>query len=261
MAGVLDAPLELGLRRLGGQRRDRHRGVHRQPALQVCGTIHYGGPWPYNVDSWADYILPSGTFHDDFHVFAVEWDRGEIRWYVDGVLFATRAGWYSTGGPFPAPFDVDFHLLLNLAVGGNLPGPPSASTVFPQDYAIDYVRVYQVPPSVTITSPTADDVIHPGDDLTIAVRATDETSILSVQFLQGSAVLAEDTTPPYAWTVPGVAAGCYTLRARATDDRGQSESILAGAGHGRQRLPAGALPDDACRSPGNDRSRGLRPRW
>ncbi|NIR36470.1 MAG: family 16 glycosylhydrolase, partial [Gammaproteobacteria bacterium] len=122
---------------------------------RILGTIHYGGPWPCNVYSTTSYFLPSGTFHDDFHVFAVEWELGEIRWYVDGMLYATRNSWYSTGGPFPAPFDVDFHLLLNLAVGGNLPGPPDATTVFPQEYVIDYVRVYQLPPAVAITSPTA----------------------------------------------------------------------------------------------------------
>jgi beta-glucanase (GH16 family) len=114
---------------------------------RIIGTIHYGGPWPGNVYSSTDYFLPSGTFHDDFHVFALEWELGEIRWYVDGLLYATRNYWYSTGGAFPAPFDVDFHLLLNLAVGGNLPGPPDATTVFPQEYVIDYVRVYQLPPS------------------------------------------------------------------------------------------------------------------
>ncbi len=62
-------------------------------------------------------------------------------WYIDGLLYATRTDWFSTVGPFPAPFDVGFHLLLNLAVGGNLPGPPDATTVFPQELVIDYVRV------------------------------------------------------------------------------------------------------------------------
>jgi hypothetical protein len=202
---------------------------------RIIGTIHYGGSWPGNVYASTHYLLPSGTFHDDFHVFALEWELGEIRWYVDGLLYATRNYWYSTGGPYPAPFDVDFHLLLNLAVGGNLPGAPDATTVFPQEYVIDYVRVYQLPPSVAITSPTSGDVITPGDDLTITASVEDGSSTQLVQFLQGSAVLGEDTTPPYELTVPGVAAGCYTLKARAWDDGGSSESsvpveITVGAG-------------------------------
>lgn len=110
---------------------------------RVLGTIHYGEPWPNNRFSSADYVLDSGTFNEDFHVFAVEWEEGEIRWYVDDILYSTQNSWFSSGGSFPAPFDVDFHLLLNMAVGGNLPGSPDASTVFPQEYVIDYVRVYQ----------------------------------------------------------------------------------------------------------------------
>ena len=124
---------------------------------RIFGTIHYGASFPGNIFSSTDYFLPSGTFADDFHVYAIEWELGEIRWYLDGVEYASRDNWFSTGGPFPAPFDVDFHLLLNLAVGGNLPGPPDATTAFPQEFVIDYVRVYQVPndpPQVTITSPT-----------------------------------------------------------------------------------------------------------
>ena len=216
---------------------------------RILGTLHYGGAWPRNVFSTTDYVLASGTFHDDFHVFALEWDLGEIRWYVDGMLFATRTHWYSTGGPFPAPFDVDFHLLLNLAVGGNLPGPPNAATDFPQEYVIDYVRVYQVPPEVAITSPTAGDVITPGDDLTITVSVTDDSSIEVVQFLQGNAVLGEDTTPPYELTVSSVAAGCYKLKARTRDNVGRLESSLpveitvgAGCPQAPYRMTHAAVP-------------------
>ncbi len=205
---------------------------------RVFGTIHYGASFPGNVFASTDYFLPSGTFNDDFHTFAVEWENGEIRWYVDDMLYATRTNWFSTGGPYPAPFDVDFHLLLNLAVGGNLPGPPDASTVFPQEFVIDYVRVYQVPndpPFVEITSPTATDTLTPGDDLTITVDAVDDGAVQSVQFLQGAAVLGEDDTAPYEITVPNVAAGCYTLKARARDDVGVLASadpvdIMVGAG-------------------------------
>ena len=110
----------------------------------IFGTIHYGGTAPGNASSGAVTSLPTGTV-DDFHEYAIEWLADEIRWCLDGKLYATKTDWFSTGGPFPAPFDVDFHLLLNLAVGGNFPGDPDSSTVFPQSYVIDYVRVYQQP--------------------------------------------------------------------------------------------------------------------
>jgi beta-glucanase (GH16 family) len=216
---------------------------------RIFGTIHYGAPWPFNFHSTASYFLPSGTFHDDFHVFALEWELGEIRWYVDGMLYSTRNSWFSTGGPFPAPFDVDFHLLLNLAVGGNLPGPPNFWTVFPQEFVIDYVRVYQMPSVVEITSPTAGDGLAPGDDLTITADTHDGVSIQRVEFLQDKAVLGEDTTPPYELTVPNVAAGCYTLTARAWDDSGMPVSsapveIVVGSGcpQAPYRMTPAAVP-------------------
>jgi len=116
--------------------------VGHEPA-KVHGTLHHGDVWPKNVHTGAPFSLKSGTFADDFHVFAIEWEKGEIRWYVDGELYQTQTKWSSAAAPFPAPFDQPFHLVLNLAVGGGWPGPPEASTVFPQKLLIDYVRVFQ----------------------------------------------------------------------------------------------------------------------
>jgi beta-glucanase (GH16 family) len=116
--------------------------VGREPN-RVYGTLHYGAAWPNNVSSGTSYALREGTFADDFHVFALEWERGEIRWYVDNVHYQTQTSWRTAGHPFPAPFDQRFHILLNVAVGGNWPGPPNQTTVFPQTMVVDYVRVYQ----------------------------------------------------------------------------------------------------------------------
>jgi hypothetical protein len=62
---------------------------------------------------------------------------------VDRDDYATQAEWFSTGGPCPAPFDRWFHFLLDVAVGGNLPGSPDAFTSCPQKIVVDHVRVYQ----------------------------------------------------------------------------------------------------------------------
>ncbi len=115
---------------------------------RVLGTLHYGGTFPDNTYSGDDFILDSGTFHDDFHEFALEWDECSIRWYVDGIHYQTQTNWFSSNASYPAPFDQRFHLLLNLAVGGNLPGPPDETTQFPQEYVVDYVRVYQRAPNL-----------------------------------------------------------------------------------------------------------------
>jgi beta-glucanase (GH16 family) len=115
---------------------------------KVYGTLHFGGAWPDNRQSGASTVLPSGTFAQDFHVFTLEWDTASFRWSVDGTVFSvkTQDAWYSTAAPRPAPFDRRFHLIMNLAVGGNWPGPPDGSTVFPQRLTVDYVRVFQRKP-------------------------------------------------------------------------------------------------------------------
>lgn len=116
---------------------------------KVYGTLHYGGSWPDNVHSGASYALENGHFHSEFHLFTLEWEPGEIRWYVDGVHYSTQTSetWYTDHelnliNPH-APFDQDFHLIFNVAVGGNWPGDPNALTTFPQRMLVDYVRVYE----------------------------------------------------------------------------------------------------------------------
>ena len=104
------------------------------------GAIHYGAPWPNNSSMTGDYHLASGIFADGFHEFAVEKEAGEIRWYVDDVHFMTQTP--ATIAPLFWPFDERYHFILNVAVGGNWPGSPDATTVFPQILEVDYVRVY-----------------------------------------------------------------------------------------------------------------------
>jgi beta-glucanase (GH16 family) len=83
-----------------------------------------------------------GRFSDDYHVFAVEWEPKEIRFYVDGTLFETQTADNVPPGKRWV-FDHPFYILLNVAVGGYWPGVPDATTVFPSSMKVDYVRVYQ----------------------------------------------------------------------------------------------------------------------
>ncbi|MFC1568874.1 family 16 glycosylhydrolase [bacterium] len=110
---------------------------------KVYGTLHYGGSYPQNVYTGDNFVLPQGTFHEDFHVFAIEWDTTSISWFVDDSLYQTQTHWHSTNGTYPAPFDQRFFLILNVAIGGNWPGNPDATTTFPQEMIVDYVRVFQ----------------------------------------------------------------------------------------------------------------------
>ena len=107
----------------------------------VFGTIHYGGEFPANQSSTNDYLVATDATAE-FHTYALEWDATQMRWYVDDILYSTQDSWSTTAADFPAPFDERFYILFNVAVGGNFPGAPSATTEFPVTMEVDYVRVY-----------------------------------------------------------------------------------------------------------------------
>jgi beta-glucanase (GH16 family) len=144
----------------------------------IHGTLHYGREWPNNSSSGKAYTFPQDTNPaDDFHTYAIEWQQGEVRWYVDGYLYATQRqsevrfnskdepvglkhqGWFSEyfeqgSGELvthwdSSPFDKDFYLILNLAVGGDWPenvnnlGIDGTAFTAGQRFEIDYVRVYE----------------------------------------------------------------------------------------------------------------------
>ncbi len=110
------------------------------------GTLHFGEP---HTQRQGTYNLKDGDFSKEYHVFAVEWEPGEIRWYVDGEQFYQTSDWFTalSGAekPYPAPFNQPFHVILNVAVGGDWPGDPDDSTIFDERAAmyVDYVRIYQ----------------------------------------------------------------------------------------------------------------------
>ena len=133
-------------------------GVNGNTAVR--STTHYGLPTlPFNGTGSAfdDGTDPTQGFRE----YAVEWERDKIRFFVDGVHFQTQTSddWYTyfpadeegfydplgafKKGPRDAPFDQMYHLILNLAIGGNPVGSPDGTTAFPQVMEIDYVRVME----------------------------------------------------------------------------------------------------------------------
>lgn len=122
----------------------------------ISGAAHFGGPFPYNTRF--DKALEPFDFFSDYHVYAIEWDELEVRWFVDGInyfslrrdnywnYFDDAENGFMPGGP-SAPFDQEFHIILNAAVGGNLPDsanePPLNDVSFYGEMLVDYVRVYQ----------------------------------------------------------------------------------------------------------------------
>jgi beta-glucanase (GH16 family) len=104
----------------------------------VYGSLHgpgYSGP---NAIT-RRYDLVGNRFDADFHIFAVEWTKDRINWFVDSTLYQSIKPTYAPGDWV---FDHPFYLVLNLAVGGGPPGPPNG-TVFPQQMVVDWVRVYK----------------------------------------------------------------------------------------------------------------------
>ncbi len=144
----------------------------------IYGTLHYGKEWPNNDSSGKAYAFDQGSNPaDDFHTYAIEWQEGEIRWYVDDYLYATQRksellynangealalkhkGWYTeyfdqTTGELKtfwdeSPYDQEFYLILNFAVGGDWPENVNATGIDAsafengQTFEVDYVRVYE----------------------------------------------------------------------------------------------------------------------
>jgi beta-glucanase (GH16 family) len=112
--------------------------IGKEPDL-IFGTLH--GPGYSGAVSISKWNRQPYNIADDFHTYAIEWETDEIRWYYDGALYhtVTRAD----VGDREWVFDQPFFIILNLAVGGQLPGPVGLDTVFPAQYYVDYVRVYQ----------------------------------------------------------------------------------------------------------------------
>ncbi|MFC7535155.1 discoidin domain-containing protein [Actinoplanes sp. GCM10030250] len=140
------------------------------PAFWLMGDDFLTGrPWPYNGEIDIMEVLGRNTseaystlhapaynagggygqkyatadLSQDFHVWAAEWDSKGIRFFLDGrlVFDANKETVENTRGPWI--FDHKFYLILNLAVGGDFPGPIDATTPFPSQMLVDYVRVYQ----------------------------------------------------------------------------------------------------------------------
>jgi len=105
----------------------------------VFGTVHGPGYSGSNAIT-KNYTLSNDRFDTDFHVFGIEWGENYINYYVDDVLYNQITPANASG---EWVFNQPFYIILNLAVGGNLPGSPNTDTTFPQTMLVDYVRVYQ----------------------------------------------------------------------------------------------------------------------
>ena len=184
---------------------------------KVYGTAH----WDDNghAQYGGSYSLPSGKFADDFHTFAIVWDPQKITWYVDDKSYVS----VDITSAALSEFQNEFFIILNLAVGGNWPGNPDATTVFPQTLQVDYVRVYKdlsEVPDINIINPIKNSVIDPGTSLSIDADIQFEGTISKVDFFQGSAKIGVVINDPYQVNLYNVSPGCYNVYVVAYTDKG-----------------------------------------
>lgn len=110
-------------------------------ANRVHGTIHWQDESASNAHASYGQSKPlaTGKFSEEYHVFSIVWDANEIKWYMDDIL-------YNTADLTPSElseFHENFFFIFNVAVGGDWPGSPDATTAFPQRMIVDYIRVFQ----------------------------------------------------------------------------------------------------------------------
>jgi beta-glucanase (GH16 family) len=124
---------------------DVMENIGREPGI-IHGSLHGPSSTARTSDLTSNFSLPAGqSLADDFHVYAIEWEPGAVRFYVDSNNYATftKSEWPSSG---KWVFGHPFFIILNVAVGGTWPGSPDSTTQFPQQMLVDYVRVYTKSP-------------------------------------------------------------------------------------------------------------------
>jgi len=111
-----------------------------QEPTKVYGTLHYGTLADHGQRG-GNFVLNTGKFSDQFHVFSLEWQQDQVKLFVDTTLYLTVNK--TDVIPYTYPFNAPFFFIFNVAVGGDWPGSPDGTTYFPQWMIVDYVRVYQ----------------------------------------------------------------------------------------------------------------------
>jgi hypothetical protein len=108
---------------------------------QVHGTFHWGATTATHASYGTFSRLPTGDYSDKFHVFTMIWEADKAEIFMDDVSYfkfdRTKVG------AAPYPFNEPLFLIMNVAVGGDWPGSPPATTTFPQQMLVDYVRVFR----------------------------------------------------------------------------------------------------------------------
>jgi hypothetical protein len=215
----------------------------RNPQYQCCAqssatdpNVAANGWHTYGIDWYADrmeFTVDNNVYHihyfNDGAAFALDGQNEAQVQVVNGKR--VRRSEYSNLYSEWHPFEHKMYAILSAGVGGGgntYGGPIVNEAIFPADVYIDWVRVYtngqtfNPPPQVTLTSPTGIETYPAPGSITLTATASDLDggTISSVSFYNGTALLGTDNTAPYSYNWTNVAAGNYTVSARATDNGG-----------------------------------------
>lgn len=219
----------------------------RNPDYQCCAQSSLTDP-AVGANGWHEYGI---DWFADRMEFFVDGNVYHIHYFEDGAAFATdgqneaqvqlingrrvRKSEFSNLYPEWHPFEHKLYAILSAGVGGGgqtYGGPIVDQAVFPADVYIDWVRVYSngttynPPPAVTLTSPTGTETYAAPGTITLTANASDRDggTISSVSFYNGTTLIGTDNTAPYSIQWSNVAAGNYTVHAKATDNGGVTSS-------------------------------------
>jgi len=169
----------------------------------IYGTMHWQENGAHASKGSGPHELPNvEPFNQAYHVFEVEWSATNMVWKLDGARYFS-AVIDQIAQPGTAAFQKPFFILINLAVGGNWPGTPNASTVFPQQLHVDWVRVYQ-PEAIESAPPK-----------------------LEIKRRAGSVILSWPSASGYALEAANILAGNVTPWAIAPEGRTNPASFAA----------------------------------
>lgn len=241
------------------------------PAIWMLPTDNEYGPWPYSGEidimenrghqpdryqqtvhfsavahpgsgnALADrrslgdtFILPDSTTMNEFHIYGFEWTDSTLTWTFDSTEVYSLTHGQIEANAEVYPFDQEFYLILNLAIGGNYLGDeqPDSNTPDTNLMHIDYVRLYRdvnKAPVITTGYPGAVQV-SPGTEFNLSANVTDQDGTIdSVAFYMDGEWLGTDYDAPYSVPWRASIQGCYTLSIEARDnDKGLSRTSNSG---------------------------------
>jgi beta-glucanase (GH16 family) len=191
--------------------------------------------------TYIDRTYETGTdLSADFHIYALEWTPEYFRWFFNDVMYYELhiPSIQADSDPFTGPF----HIIMNLAVGGNYLPNPTSATVFPQALKVDYVRVFQnknVAPVVDLEDTQAR--FDAGEPLRFEINAFDDDGTVDTLWVYfEDDMIKAFTAPPYIIELDPPMEGCYELAARAKDNNGAWSDYIARTiqvGHGCAPAP------------------------